>query len=800
MFRDLCKNICLNKNILMLVTAGVYILALYAVLSGHLLSVAGSITLLFIILVITEYVKPKYILIWAFIFYIGVINTSFRLKTVDELVSLAPVNCEITGQIVSIPQAKGDNKQRFFFKVNKIESDNMVREFENEKTLVTLNTNEKLRIYDYYKMKGRLTPPFKVGNPSQFDYGNYLRNFSVYAVFYGAKDSVPIRLNKTLPVSQKFLQMVNDYREKIIDIHSQTLNTPNLEILGGIVFGDDAIAPPDNIKQSFINSGLLHILAASGMNVAFIFSFFFFFLSLFKINYKVNIIFCMWMVLLYSLMTGLGASVIRAASMLIFVLLGKLIDRDANSIALLAFVAFLMLLYNPMYLNNVGFQLSFITTFGLLIMTPFLVKNKNKIVNWIIGTISIPIIAQLWVMPIQIFYFNNISLYSVFANIAIIPVLSLVSFAGFISSMLAVINSIADKVCIAADFLLNPFLVYIVNVADFFANLPYAIMYLKKPSIFQIILYFIILLIIIFSLKYKIKNRFIAISLSFLIFILLASFIPLKNNKTEIIFFAVGNADAILIKSPEEKYFLIDSGKYPYASRYSQAKNIILKYLTDKGVKEIDSFVITHFDSDHSGGSIDLMKNLKINKIYISDNSEDTNLSSKIISYIDNNKLNKQIVSNRQEIYKEKGFKILLIKPKGENILTENQQSIITMLVTENMNVLFMGDGDKNSYKALPEEFKNNIKIIKIGHHGALNSLDYEMISDINVAVISTGANVYNHPHPETVNLLKSYNKQILRTDYHNAVKIVIDNDKCMYYLYSPRYKRFISGDYIVRP
>ena len=74
------------------------------------------------------------------------------------------------------------------------------------------------------------------------------------------------------------------------------------------------------------------------------------------------------------------------------------------------------------------------------------------------------------------------------------------------------------------------------------------------------------------------------------------------------------------------------------------------------------------------------------------------------------------------------------------------------------------------------------------------------MISDINVAVISTGANVYNHPHPETVNLLKSYNKQILRTDYHNAVKIVIDKDKCMYYLYSPRYKRFISGDYIVKP
>ena len=103
--------------------------------------------------------------------------------------------------------------------------------------------------------------------------------------------------------------------------------------------------------------------------------------------------------------------------MLVFVLIGKLIDRDAHSISLLAFVAFLMLLYNPMYINDVGFQLSFIVTFGLLIMTPFLMRGKNKFVNWVIGTVSIPIIAQLWVMPIQIFYFNNISLYSVFANI-----------------------------------------------------------------------------------------------------------------------------------------------------------------------------------------------------------------------------------------------------------------------------------------------------------------------------------------------------------------------------------------------
>ena len=88
------------------------------------------------------------------------------------------------------------------------------------------------------------------------------------------------------------------------------------------------------------------------MNVAFIYTFFFLILNFFKIPYKINIILCIFAVLAYVLMTGLGASVVRAALMLLFVLVGKLINRDAHSISLLSFVALLMLVYNPMYLND----------------------------------------------------------------------------------------------------------------------------------------------------------------------------------------------------------------------------------------------------------------------------------------------------------------------------------------------------------------------------------------------------------------------------------------------------------------
>ena len=565
MIKDLCTVVCRNKNLLMLVTAGIYILALYSALSGHTLLFSVLITFAFAAFLIKDYFKPKYILIWILIFYFGIYNTTSRLKDTDELLNLAPVNSVISGQILSIPQDKGKDKISFFFKVNKIEYDGNVREFDNEKVLVTLNTNEKLKIYDYYKIKGRLSVPFKAGNPSQFDYGNYLRNFNVYAVFYGAKGAEPVFLNSDLSAREKVLQWINDYREKIISIHSNYLTSPNLEILGGIVFGDDAVSPPENIKQSFINSGLLHILAASGMNVAFIFSFFFFFLSALKVNYKVNISAGIVMVIVYSLMTGLGASVVRATFMLVFVLIGKLIDRDAHSISLLAFVAFLMLLYNPMYINDVGFQLSFIVTFGLLIMTPFLMRGKNKFVNWVIGTVSIPIIAQLWVMPIQIFYFNNISLYSVFANIMSVPILSVISFGGFVSSLIATITP--PFICRCFDFVLNPMLTLLVNISDFWGKLPNAAIQTTHPSVFQIILYYAVLLLITALMDKNIRENYlkpIKLALPVLMLVLCLSQISFPNHNLEITAFDVGNADAFLIKTPDNKYLMIDTAKSGY--------------------------------------------------------------------------------------------------------------------------------------------------------------------------------------------------------------------------------------------
>ena len=121
MLRDICSQIYQNKNLVMFVSAGIYIFSLYGTLSGHTVLFAFLLTILLILSCIKNYFPLKIILIWALIFYFGIANTSFRIKNTDELLNLTPVNSVIYGKILSIPQVKDNNKVQFFFGVNKIE-------------------------------------------------------------------------------------------------------------------------------------------------------------------------------------------------------------------------------------------------------------------------------------------------------------------------------------------------------------------------------------------------------------------------------------------------------------------------------------------------------------------------------------------------------------------------------------------------------------------------------------------------------------------------------------------------------
>lgn len=790
MFRNFLASTVQKKFFLMFFTCLIYIVGLFAFFNECAVLTSFILFILGICAIVKNYLSPKLVLFWYLVFFFAFFNANLRLKDADSLYQIAPQDGIIYGRIVSIPNQTSKDKIKFFFDVSKIEYNGISKKV-NAKTLVTVYTKGKtsFNMGNTYKLKGKLRAPFEASNPSQFDYGKYLKNYNTFTLFYANNNDCKIQ-NTNLSFKWRFFQSLDNIRNDIILTHSKYLKSPNLELLGGIIFGDDAIAPPDDIKNSFKHSGLLHLLAASGMNVALIYGIWFFILSKLRAQFNLTVSSGIFVVIFYSFMTGLGPSVIRAAFMLIFVLLGKLIDRDAHSISLLSFVALLMLIYNPAYINDVGFQLSFLVTFGLLVMAPAIFEKTKAIPGWLSGAVFVPVIAQIWVAPIQMYYFNSFSLYSIFANILTLPFVTIVSFGGFISAVLALIKPIASQVCFVFDLILNPMISIIVWISNYFANLPHSLLSTPQPTLFQIFIYYMFILLMTLLLKIGINKK---VFISTIIFacLLITSFIKTPNQDFETIAFDVKNADAFLIKTPKNKYFLIDSGKMSYKGGKTQAEVIILQYLKDKGIKNIEGFIITHFDSDHAGGALDLINNLNIKNIYVNSLNDKSNIAKKIYEA----KKNKVIpTNNNQIIYKEGSFKIKTFIANLKEQKYENENSVITLVSDGNFDELFMGDAGIIAFEKIKKYLPSNIEILKIGHHGAKNVINKSFITRLHpqVALISTGQNNYGHPNGVTLDILKSQKVKIFRTDRKNAIKINYNN-KFKLYTYDA-HKGFIEN------
>ena len=746
-----------------------------------------------IYLLFTNKIKKHYAVICVLIFIFGISYADFKMKEEDFLNSIAPAEVTLVGQVASIPTSAQENKTKFFLNVKQVTTDYKLYETTG-KTFVTINdTKEKyknIKIGDEIKLNAKLRIPQDATNPSQFSYRNYLKNFNTFTTAYTKSGEWEIT-SPPQNLKSKFIQNLNIVRHRIIEKHNRIIKSPNIEILGGIVFGDDAITPPEDIKISFIHSGLMHILAASGLNVALIFGIWFFIFSKLKIPYKTGTTIGIFIILFYTMMTGLGPPVLRAALMLTFALFGKLIDRDADNVALLLLVASIILIYNPAYLFDVGFQLSFVVTLGLLKFCPLIANKTKQFPQSIAGAIYVPLVAQIMVAPIQMYYFNTFALYSLFANIVSLPFVSMISFLGFSSSILALVPNIPSFVISSFDYVMNPILSALVCISNFFSNLPNSLLTTTQCNFYQIIIYYVIITILYFILKNGLSRKYI-VSIIIAAIVLFITTLSPQNNNLEAIFFNVGNADAILVKTPDNKYTLIDTANPPYQQGLSQAKAIIYEYLKDNGIKELEYLIITHYDTDHAGGAIDLLNLIKVKTLILNPKINNSKLAQSIIQEAKAKNIKIIYVKNQTEYKYKEGFMRIFFAPQEND---ENNASINTVFTKNNKTILLTGDSELKATKRL--NLPSNIDILKVAHHGAKGSIDYNFLTSKNIktAILSTGPNKYNHPSYETIYDIQKAKVNLLRTDAHNAIKISISKDKIKTFSYNSKRKKWVNID-----
>lgn len=402
-------------------------------------------------------------------------------------------------------------------------------------------------------------------------------------------------------------KIIHDIKKVAISKIKEILPEDTANLCTGIALGEISDLS-EEIKEDFTKSNLLHMLAISGANISYMLGGIIVVVERFKIHKRWSKVFLIIFLIFFMELVGFSSSVARACIMAIFQLLAGLLFKKSDIYQNLAISSLIILAINPYLLLDIGFQLSFGGTIGIVIFAKKLLNNsksEDRIVKKVIYSIKeicmVTLSANLLIIPIMMLHFNTVSLTFLISNIVASQI---VEISLMMSMVLILAVFIFKPIAILISIFLNPFLQLILILAKFFGNLPFSQILVPTPKIWQIILYYLLLYLIFFKDSNILKKFYITkykkVIFSIVIFLIISPYILkiFPDNKLTINFIDVGQGDSMLIETPSKKKILIDGGGSEFGS-FDVGEKILLPYLLDREIMQIDYLFFSHFDSDH---------------------------------------------------------------------------------------------------------------------------------------------------------------------------------------------------------
>jgi len=669
--------------------------------------------------------KYTFILFITFIIY-ALIITSIPMKTTYK-----ENDSTFEGNILSIK--KYDTKTTFIIKEKN----------KTEKILVNYyETIDKINLGDKVKIKGTLKLPSKNTVPNLFNYRKYLNNNNIYYILT-ASEITKIKNNT---------KILTHYKNKL----QKYINRKKAHTYLNIFILSNKNDLDKEVLNSYQVNGLSHLFSISGMHITLLLGTILKLLDKVSYNRYYKYIFLIIILIIYMYLTDFTPSILRSGIMFILLTLNKLFNFKIKTKNIIMLTFIIIVLINPYYIYNLGFQLSYLISFYLIIFAHIINKHKNYFKKLFITSL----ISFLVSFPIIISNYYQVNLLSILINLLFVPIIS------YIVLPLAFITLI-----LPTDSLLILTMDILEGISLSLTNINYLLLELPKPSIYLIIIYYAIITLLLIN-----KKCFISLLTTIFIHKISINF----NPNMEILFLDVSQGDSILLHYPHDKYnILIDTGgNY----NYEISKNIIIPYLKSKGINKIDYLILTHGDYDHMGESINLIENFKVEKV-IFNCGEFNDLEKELIKVLEKKKI--KYYSCIKELYIDKNKLQFLNTKEYDN---ENDNSSVIYFNYYNYKFLFMGDASTEREKDILEKYNlKDVDFLKVGHHGSNTSSSEEFINSINpkYSLISVGKNNrYGHPNKEVLDTLND--SKIYRTDQDGSIMFKIKKDKLQIETCSP--------------
>ncbi len=622
---------------------------------------------------------------------------------------------------------------------------------------------------DSIVLEGELeTPP----EDEDFSYQDYLAQRGVYSLMPFAQASL-LETGQGNPARAALYS----FKDRSLETIYRLFPDPEASLLAGILLGvENGISA--ELKEAFSETGTRHIIAISGFNITIIAG------LLVKL-------FSSWLgprrgsfaaavgIAFYTLLVGAEASVVRAAIMGGLGLLARQVGRRQDGLISLAVTAALMALFNPLVLWDVGFQLSFTATLGLVLYaeplsagftrwaTHWLSEERAKKLTGPVGDYFLmTIAAQITSLPVLAYHFHRLSLTAVPASFAVLPAQPAVMLLGGLAVLTGLIWFPIGQL---VAFVAWPFAAYTIRAVEWFANLPVGAWTLGNVGLAFVFLYYALLFAITYKweeLKHRggeMKQSIAFVPLAVVTVLVWNAIFTAPDGKLHITFLDVGMGDAILLQTPDGRYVLIDGG--PSANLLSEGLGRRLP-LYDHG---IDVLVIGGPDEEQVGALPRVLERFPPDEVLWAGSPNLTRDSRFLQAALTEADIPITTAQAGHALDLGRGAKL--------QVLTANPRGAILLLEWQNFRLLLPLGADFADLEALEYgEQLGQVTALLLAESGFAPLTPPEWLQNLNPSLILLSVEAGNFeglPSPETMELVQAYS--LLRTDSNGWILITTD-------------------------
>lgn len=645
---------------------------------------------------------------------------------------------------------------------------------------------------DLIRFSSRINRPRNFGIPGEFDYERYLAFQRVSATAYSrtAGEVILIRAGVAYPLQNRMDVIAADLGNRI----GRILPAEEGALLRALLLGESRLVPKPT-RDLFARTGVNHILSISGFHVGVI-AFFVFSLvySLTRLSHflllhahprRTILVLTIPILLLYLLLTGGAPATVRSVVMISAYIVSMLLSRETDPIHSLMLAALVILAWAPAALFDISFQLSFLALWGILVLTPLLMKPFQgitlKAVRKVLLFLMVSIAATAATLIPAAGYFHTPTLTGLVANFFIIPLMGYGGVVLGFSSLpfIHVLPSLAGLLLTLAGFL-----IYlsgkILTCLDSIPLLP-----LWASSRCDLLL----LIAFLASCTFCVRKARVAVCCLTVVVFILVRVVPAESEsgKLRVDFFSVGQGESSLITFPDGKRMLVDGGGSYREGGLDPGERLVAPALRSRGVNRLDYLVLTHPHPDHLNGLLFLVKNFPVGEFWESGRHDGSDEYLALKRLLQERGVPVRRIDASSGPITLGGVLIEPLSPAGTIGVAGtassgnlNETSLVFRLCCGEYSILFTGDIGHDAEKLLIEKNPElHCTVLKVPHHGSRSSSSELFLEAVSpeCALISAGyGNRFRLPAAATLARLQRRGIPIYRTDLDGTVSITLED------------------------